>query len=635
MTPEVAAILRRIEAALAKESSPRVLNGVEALLEREPTEAALILWAKFSSVEDPYFRRVLSYAVAKTAASQPRHLWGAIVSYVVSLRSDDEATLINTLSALQLYEEHDDILVAILAPGFGAFAVQCARAGSSVADALAELVTCFAEREVLTKLLSRSQAQVVREYIEDGDALEILDLNEFPETLPDARPRLRSEAKILGDAAQTPSRHLTKLLLSHIEVALESYASREQAAALDGIVEEIALSGSDPARGRLSVETFGKLIHEWKTVIQLGAASLAPDAEPTLQTYLLTPARGSFVLRFLVTADRLDPVTEIFERVARISEDPERMIPASELSQETKNHVTQFLEILAQKRLSATLSHTDARFFRRSSRRIISNKLTLALRNLRQTQETSVTSSVVGVLEGASYRNGSFEISTEEQGLVRGTVPRAQRRLLLQKVIGRNYVFEIDEKITVGATGDTKRNWILVQVSPVADEVVPMQDQVAVLPQVITSADVPQQDRLDRIVAVVRLVAEGVDVQPTRLQMADTPSSQRHIDYMRHGAKVLGLLASDGTLTTPGRQLAQLPESRVLDFLSVQFELSVVGRLWKRWADANDLYELNPESSVDFLVENQLSPSMARRRGRTLRRWLDKFKQHGALAAEL
>ena len=367
-------------------------------------------------------------------------------------------------------------------------------------------------------------------------------------------------------------------------------------------------------------------------MIQLGVASLAPDAEPTLQTYLLTPARGSFVLRFLVNAERLDPVTEIFERVARISEDPERMIPASELSQETKNHVTQFLEILAQKRLSATLSHTDARFFRRSSRRIVSNRLTLALRNLRQTQETSVTRSVIGVLEGASHRNGIFEISAEELGPVRGTVPQARRGLLLEKMIGRAYVFEIDEKVTVGAAGDTKRHWILVRVGAVADEVVPVQAQVAVLPQAITSADVPQQDRLDRIVAVVRLVAKGVDVQPTRLQMADTPSSRRHIKYMRHGAKVLGLLATDGTLTTSGRQLAQLPESRVLDFLSVQFELSVVGSLWKRWADANDLYELDPESAVDFLFENQLSPSMARRRGRTLKRWLKEFKQHRALA---
>ena len=67
----------------------------------------------------------------------------------------------------------------------------------------------------------------------------------------------------------------------------------------------------------------------------------------------------------------------------------------------------------------------------------------------------------------------------------------------------------------------------------------------------------------------------------------------------------------------------------------MQFELSVVGSLWKRWADANDLYDLDPASSVDFLLENQLSPSMALRRGRTLRRWLDEFKQLGALAAEL
>ena len=305
------------------------------------------------------------------------------------------------------------------------------------------------------------------------------------------------------------------------------------------------------------------------------------------------------------------------------------MIPASELSQATKTHVTQFLEILAQKRLNATLSLTDARLFRLPSRRIVSSKLAPALRNLRQTEETSVTHSVVGMLEGASHRNGSFEISTEELGSIKGTVPQARRGLLLQKVIGRVYAFEIDEKVTVGAAGDTKKHWILVRVDPAAaEEVTTEQDQVVVLPQAITTADVPQQDNLDRIVAVVRLVAESADVQPARLQMADTASSRRHIDYMRHGAKVLGLLAGDGTLTSPGRQLAQLPESRVMDFISVQFELSVVGTLWKRWAEASDLYDLDPESSVDFLLENQFSASMARRRGRTLKRWLREFRQH-------
>ena len=45
-----------------------------------------------------------------------------------------------------------------------------------------------------------------------------------------------------------------------------------------------------------------------------------------------------------------------------------------------------------------------------------------------------------------------------------------------------------------------------------------------------------------------------------------------------------------------------LPESRVWDFLSVQFELSVVGSLWKRWADANDLYDLDPAYLVEYLA---------------------------------
>ena len=32
----------------------------------------------------------------------------------------------------------------------------------------------------------------------------------------------------------------------------------------------------------------------------------------------------------------------------------------------------------------------------------------------------------------------------------------------------------------------------------------------------------------------------------------------------------------------------------------MQFELSVVGSLWKRWADANDLYDLDPRHPSIF-----------------------------------
>ena len=112
--------------------------------------------------------------------------------------------------------------------------------------------------------------------------------------------------------------------------------------------------------------------------------------------------------------------------------------------------------------------------------------------------------------------------------------------------------------------------------------------------------------------------------------MDDTASSLRHVDYMRHGAKVLALLAQDGSITQQGAQLARLPDSRVLDFLSVQFELSAVGGLWKRWANATDLYQLEPTTAETFLLEHGLSASMAKRRGRTLRRWLEKFKRRPA-----
>jgi hypothetical protein len=110
------------------------------------------------------------------------------------------------------------------------------------------------------------------------------------------------------------------------------------------------------------------------------------------------------------------------------------------------------------------------------------------------------------------------------------------------------------------------------------------------------------------------------------LEMPDTPSSVRHIDYMRHAGKVLGLLDDYGSLTAAGKVLADLPDTRALDFLSVQFELSVVGRLWKRWANVDDLHQLDEHSAEEFLLDSGLSSSMAERRGRTLRKWLEEFK---------
>ena len=72
--------------------------------------------------------------------------------------------------------------------------------------------------------------------------------------------------------------------------------------------------------------------------------------------------------------------------------------------------------------------------------------------------------------------------------------------------------------------------------------------------------------------------------------------------------------------------LTTLSESRVLDFLSLQFEMSTVGRVWKAWAGVEDLLGLDENSAIEFLLAKGLSDSMAKRRGRTLRKWLLQFK---------
>jgi hypothetical protein len=47
-------------------------------------------------------------------------------------------------------------------------------------------------------------------------------------------------------------------------------------------------------------------------------------------------------------------------------------------------------------------------------------------------------------------------------------------------------------------------------------------------------------------------------------------------NYMPQGEGI-GLLAFNGAMTPAGKTLAQLPDSHVLDFLSVRFGMSVVG----------------------------------------------------------
>jgi len=631
--------LRRIRSALTQHDEERLLAAVAALIEAEPVNAALLIWTRFHSEEDRYFRRVLAYSLAKTATHQSKYLWAPLAEYVATLHSDDEATLVNTLTAIQTYDERDELLSAVLAPIFGGFALSCTSSGARVVNSFCDVVVELNHRGLLASLLSRSQVRSVRKLLEtfipskghseNDSALAVLRASKFVDILPDFTSRLDQEDQLLdreppmdldGSAASS-------LLHSVLANARSSYALRQQADKANGVTQEVRLTGSDPNKGRLTVEVFEKLFHSWKTAIRDAVQSVAAGANSKMTTYLLAPAQGSFVMRFLVETGRDEAVAQALDDIAELIVKPEGLSSDTRWSPETRSNIVQFAEILVQNKLDATVGTLDPQHFQRPRKYIVSSRIQLALREVRATRQGKVVPhQFIATLEGANRRLGTFEALSEELGYVKGDVPTNRKALLLRKGIGSRYNFGVEDRVTMLGTGEEKHQWVLVSLTADGGGETSLDAKTLQEPKALSTNDVPQQDLLDRIIAVVRLLAREEEVHPRALGMEDDKSSRRHIGYMRQAARILGLVADDGMVTEAGRMLATLPESRVLDFLSLQFEMSTVGRVWKAWAGVEDLLGLDENSAIEFLLAKGLSDSMAKRRGRTLRKWLLQFK---------
>lgn len=640
MSPAASEYLAQIEGALADQNEERVLDAVANLIEAEPANAALLVWTRFHSEEDTYFRRVLAYALAKTATSQSKYLWAPIADYVVTLFTDDEGTIINLLTALQLYDECDQMLAAVLAPAFGSFALSCTRSGSHVINTFCDLVVNLGDRGLLESLLTRFQVRAVIESLrnftpskerkEKAEALAILSKDNFAEILPDCISLLDQETENLD--REPPSEldiHATlSLIRSVLARARSSYALRRQTQEAHGVAQEIRLTGTEPTRGRLPVDVFEKLIHSWKSAIRDAMQSVTAKKDSQLTTYMLVPAQGSFIMRFLVESAQNETLANVLDNMAELIERPAELRD-SKLNPEARANIVQFAETLALNRLNATVGTLDPHYFERPRIHIFSDKISSALRAIRATkQEYKTQRHFEATLEGASRRQGTFDAHSEKLGDIKGEVPPNRKSLLLHKSIGSLYKFVVEERVTRLGTGEEKPQRVLQSLSTVGEGEPSLDTKIPEESNELSTNDVPQQDRLDRIVAVVRLLAREEKVLPKQLGMDDTSSSVRHIGYMRQAARILRLLAEDGTVTEAGSKLARLPESRAFDLLSIQFELSTVGRLWKAWAGVEDLHQLDQNTAEKFLLAKGLSDEMAKRRGRTLRKWVDLFKAH-------
>lgn len=638
MTADFEKHLHALEEAVGAGDERAILSAFSDFIAAYPNDAAVHAWGRVFPEASSYSLRVLAYAIAKAATQPSDYLWGPLAAFVSS-PIDDAATLTNVASALQLYEGHDEILAAVLAPHFEAFASRCLAAGPLASDAVCDLLIHLNERGVLPQMMSRAQAERV-----------LAKLVEAPEPFNDlgtVRVALKAPTSdvVLAPAGvlekQLDLLQSTAALSSDLKVAIQSvlldtlasYEARDQARVFQAVVEEIHLDGPDASEGRLGIETFEKLIHSWKSTIRESVASIAPAVAEGMSTFALVPVAGSFVIRFLLQSSQRSVLEQSFSAVSRLVKNPAELLSDTTLTPETRAQVFTFLDVLAQKELNAVMSFIDADKFTSQRQPIRARTLSPQLVRLRQRKRQSTDGSreVTGILDAANHRVGTFEIIADDSEQIKGDVLAAQRILLLQKVIGRRYKFGLKETITTGTPGRDERRTVLTSVSSIDGVALSEPEVFQVKSGPLQTGDVPQQDRLDRIVEVVRVIASSEELVPERLHMEDTASSRRHLDYMKHGAKVLELLAEDGSLTGAGLSLAHLPDSRVLDLLSVQFELSVVGRSWKEWASAKDLRELDPETAIQFLKERGLPKSMAERRGRTLRRWL---KELGSKTAD-
>jgi len=138
----------------------------------------------------------------------------------------------------------------------------------------------------------------------------------------------------------------------------------------------------------------------------------------------------------------------------------------------------------------------------------------------------------------------------------------------------------------------------------------------------LTSSVVPQSDSLDRILQAVSLINSSGGLSGDNIDL-----SPRHINYVKHAARLLGLLADDGSVTPVGTKVTALAPPKQKLLLKTQFQLSTCGAGWLAYAKVSSLDLVDPESAQAFLTaRSDLPEAMLVRRGRTLRSWCKQLR---------
>lgn len=134
----------------------------------------------------------------------------------------------------------------------------------------------------------------------------------------------------------------------------------------------------------------------------------------------------------------------------------------------------------------------------------------------------------------------------------------------------------------------------------------------------VNSKQVPQADMLSKVFEIVDNIWENGFLVRESLKLSD-----RHILYYTEASKILGFVSETGRITSVGQQLVLSPNSKKMAIAAQSFENSHCGWTWIMWSNAQNITQLNPQTSKAYLDEcaPTLSESTKARRARTLKTW--------------
>jgi hypothetical protein len=136
-------------------------------------------------------------------------------------------------------------------------------------------------------------------------------------------------------------------------------------------------------------------------------------------------------------------------------------------------------------------------------------------------------------------------------------------------------------------------------------------------PNALTSHDVPQADRVERVLDLTMAMANGTEPTAESLGL-----HHRDLRYYAHAAFLLGLLDRDGQPTPVGEAFTAMHPDRYMTRLALAFAESRVGRRWVAFAGVRHIGDLDPATAEDFLrATADMADGTAERRAATLQAW--------------